>query len=74
MPVARRAGRATCVAVGLSLIAAPLGAVPAIADEAAPPVFDGTGSLTGEPAVGSTLTVDLSDGSWSPTPTDYSYV
>ena len=71
---ARRAGRTTSVVVGLSLLATPLAATPATAEEtAAPPVFSGTGSFTGDLIVGSALTVDLSDGEWSTAPETFAY-
>lgn len=74
LPVARHAVRATSVVVGLSFLAAPLAAVPAIAEEAAtPPVFTGTGTLAGDLTVGSTLTVDLSGGTWSTEPESLEY-
>jgi hypothetical protein len=76
-----RAGASLAV---LALTATPLVAVPASAAEpsdapatgstaAAAPVFTGTLEVDGTTAVGSTLTLDETGGSWDPTPESLAY-
>lgn len=73
---ARRWRTGASIAV-LALVGAPLVAVPASATETSDaPVFTGTLAVNGAAAVGSTLTIDQTGGTWAPEPesVDYSWL
>ncbi|MFI2361501.1 hypothetical protein [Promicromonospora sp. NPDC019610] len=72
-PRTARRWRAGASLATLALVAGPFAAVPASAAEADAPVFTGTLAVSGTAAVGSTVALDQTGGTWTPEPESVAY-